>query len=271
MICFPNAKINIGLNVLRKRSDNFHDIETCLLAVPFYDVLEIKQANKFSIDVFGEKFEGSMEDNLVYKVWKKLNVNNNIPPFEIKLLKNIPVGAGLGGGSSDAAFFLKVINSQYKLGLNLIQMEVFLSEIGSDCPFFVKNEMAIASSKGDVLKPFNPGLNDVFISIVVPKQRVSTANAYSKVIVKQPDTPLEKLLSLPLDKWKDFIDNAFESYVSARLPIVSKIKSELYNAGASFVSMSGSGSAMYSFSSKELNLISLEKQNIVWKSKLNFK
>jgi len=271
MICFPNAKINIGLNVLRKRSDNFHDIETCMLAVPFYDVLEIEQADNFSIDVFGEKFEGRMKDNLIYKVWKKLNFNNDIPPFEIKLLKNIPVGAGLGGGSSDAAFFLKEINSHYKLGMSLTQMEEFLSEIGSDCPFFIKNEMAIAYSKGDVLKPFNPQLKDVFVTIVVPKQRMSTANAYSKVIVKQPDTPLEKLLSLPMDKWKDFIDNAFESYVSTQLTIVNEIKSELYNAGAIFVSMSGSGSALYSFSSKELNLSSLEKQNIVWKSILSFK
>lgn len=269
MICFPNAKINIGLNVLNKREDNFHDIETCLLAIPLKDVIEMREANNFSIEVFGENIEGSVENNIIYKVWKKLTINNRLPAFEIKLLKNIPVGAGLGGGSSNAAFFLKEINSQYNLGMNLKQMEEFLSEIGSDCPFFVRNIMAIASSKGDVLKPVNLSLNNVFITIIVPEQRINTGNAYSKVVINKPDVSLESLLKLPMDKWKICINNTFESYVSAQLPIINQIKNELYNAGASFVSLSGSGSAVYSLSHEELKIISLEKQNFVWKSKLN--
>lgn len=270
MICFPNAKINVGLNVLYKRKDNYHNIETCMLAVPLNDVLEIKEANKFSIDVFGENIERSVEDNILYKVWQKLIVNNKIPAFEVKLLKNIPIGAGLGGGSSNAAFFLKEINHHYNLNMSTKQMEEFLAEMGGDCPFFVNNGMAIASSKGDVLRPVKFNLNDVFVSIIVPTKRINTANAYSKVVVNKPDKPLETMLQLPFDEWRNHISNAFENFATAKVPIIAHIKDELYNAGASFVSLSGSGSAVYSFSHEELNIKSLEKQNFVWKSKLSF-
>ncbi len=269
MICFPNAKINIGLNVIKKRNDNFHDIETCMLAVPLYDVLEIKQAKKFNIEIFGENFEGNVEDNIIYKVWDKLRNTYRIPAFDIKLLKNIPVGAGLGGGSSDAAFFLKEVNLHYKLGMNLTQLEDFLSEIGSDCPFFVRNETAIASSKGDVLMPYSLNLKDVFITVVVPRQRINTANAYGKVIVENQDKPLDNLLQLPMYEWKNYIKNAFEINAIKGLPVLEEIKNELYSAGASFVSMSGSGSAIFSLSYEELNLVCLEKQNFVWKCSIN--
>ncbi|PLX07964.1 MAG: 4-(cytidine 5'-diphospho)-2-C-methyl-D-erythritol kinase [Marinilabiliales bacterium] len=272
MICFPNAKINLGLDILKKRSDNFHDIETCLVGITLCDVMEIKESDSFNIEIFGEDIGVETEGNIIFSLWVKLKRRFSLPAFRIKLLKNIPSGAGLGGGSSDAAFFIKEINKAYKLEMNDSQMQEFLVDIGSDSPFFVGNNISLATSKGDVLKPieYDKKLESTFVTIVVPQKRINTTKAYENISPKRPKLPINDLISLPMEHWKYHIKNDFEEYVLGEIHELSGVRDSLYKEGAIYVSLTGSGSGMFSLSEKELNLETLPKDYFIWSGRLIF-
>ncbi|NOY51591.1 MAG: 4-(cytidine 5'-diphospho)-2-C-methyl-D-erythritol kinase [Chlorobi bacterium] len=254
MICFPNAKINLGLRILQKRDDGFHDIQSCIVPIPLCDVMEIHESGQFKIEVFGAVMGANPKDNIIYKTWEKLNDSFDIPAFEVKLIKNIPLQSGLGGGSSDAAFFLKEVNAAYGLGITDDGMEMFLESLGSDCPFFVRNRIAMAYSKGEALKGCELDLSGLHLTIIKPDHNISTSTAYGKVVPNSHEKPLSELLKLPLPTWKDNVFNDFEKTVVAQMPELSSIKGLLYDSGAEYVSLSGSGSAIYALSVDKLDV-----------------
>lgn len=263
MICYPNAKINIGLKIMGKRPDGFHDIESVFYPIPLFDVMEIKEADNFGIESLGQMKSRDFENNLIYKTWLSIKTEYDLPAFKIKLLKNIPAGAGLGGGSSDASFFLKTINENYKLGLSNEKLKEIILKIGSDCPFFIDNKAALVSGRGEILKQLDFKLPSKHISIVKPGFSISTARAFS--ILKPQKNPgnFESLINRPVNDWKDLIFNDFESLDLKEMQKVVKIKNTLYDVGADFVLMSGSGSAVFALSDNKLKINNLKKDNFV--------
>ena len=185
MICFPNAKINLGLQVIEKRPDNFHNIDSVIAPVQWFDVLEFQPASEYILKVYGMNNEWGAEENLVTKAWQLLKSRFDIPPVEVHLLKSIPVGAGLGGASSDAAFFIKEINKNFGLNLSIEELKALSSEVGSDCTFFIENKPALISGKGDIVEPIELGLENYYLFIVKPGFSVSTADAYQQYSSKK--------------------------------------------------------------------------------------
>jgi 4-diphosphocytidyl-2-C-methyl-D-erythritol kinase len=251
MISFPNCKINIGLNIVGKRADGYHNIETVFYPLTLCDALEILPvSNKHSCDQFimeGINFDSDTEDNLCMKALRLMQRAKVIPLVKIVLMKNIPVGAGLGGGSSDAAFTLKMINTLYKVGFTDEQLVEMSSILGSDCAFFILNKPVFASGKGDQMTPVSLLLAGYTIVIVKPPVFVSTAEAYSGTTPTQPDHSLMDLIQLPVSQWRNRIKNDFEETIFPNHPEIAAIKQKLYDMGAIYASMSGSGSSLFGF------------------------
>tara|TARA_R110002049_G_scaffold186605_2_gene354858 strand:+ start:1434 stop:2246 length:813 start_codon:yes stop_codon:yes gene_type:complete len=243
---FPNAKINLGLNITEKRKDGFHSIESVFVPISWTDELEIilsESNTRFSAS--GISIPGNAEDNLCLKAYYLLKSTYHLPEVKIHLKKNVPIGAGLGGGSSDAAFVLKGLNQLLELKLSDDKLQEYARLLGSDCAFFIKNKPVLAIEKGDVFKEIELDLSDYYIVLVYPNIHVSTAMAYSGVVPKVSEYSLSDRLSMKPDDWKDFVHNDFESSIFKQLPELEAIKSELYSYGAFYASMSGSGSTMY--------------------------
>ena len=255
MILYPNAKINIGLNVLEKREDGFHNLETLFYPVDAVDVLEIVQAEELAMFQYGIEYPGDPMDNLCIKAYKALHKDFDIPPVEIHLYKKIPVGAGLGGGSSDAAFTLKGLNEMFSLGLSDEQLAAYAAGLGSDCPFFIYNRPMIGTGRGEILEPVEiASLENYRIKLVYPPYFVSTAAAYGGIVPRDKraangekfdSRQLLEMLSKPVESWKDCVVNDFETTVFAKIPQLAAYKEQLYNEGAVYASMSGSGSAFF--------------------------
>lgn len=264
MLTFANAKINLGLNITEKRSDGYHNLETVFYSIKLYDVVELIDADETSCLIKGIDVPGSTEDNICLKAFKTLQKEFNLPHQQIILLKNIPVGAGLGGGSADAAFLIKLVNDKFNLGLSVVQMQDYAKVLGADCAFFIKNKPAFAFGKGDEFDAINLDLSKYFMVLVKPSIHVSTADAYSKVQVKRPSISLKELIHLPLSDWKANMVNDFEASVFKKYPEIDQIKTQLYAAGATFALMSGSGSSVFAIFEKEVDLLELEKDNLVF-------
>lgn len=249
MLLLPNCKINIGLNIVSKRSDGYHNLETVFFPIPLRDNLEFKEIENedvpYRLVSGGVPIEGKPEDNLIVKVYLDMKVEFNLPALELSLYKNIPMGAGLGGGSSDAAAMMKGLNEAYNLQLSAEDMEKRLAKFGADCPFFVRNKPAYATGIGDELTNCNVSLKDKFIVLVKPDVFVSTKEAYAHVTPKLPAIPLAEAIKLPIETWKEQIVNDFEQSVFPFHPELPAIKQTLYDMGAVYASMSGSGSTMY--------------------------
>jgi len=258
MLTFPNIKINIGLNIIGKRADGFHDIESVFYPVPFCDALEIIPADKFSFEVEGLLVTSHPEDNLCVKAYRLLEKEFKLPPVQIFLLKKIPSGAGLGGGSSDASFTLKMLNDIFELKLSIPQLENYAAILGSDCPFFIQNEPSLVTGRGtpNPLTPKSPkgDLNGIAITLVLPSVHISTKEAFANISPRQPAHSLIDSINRPVETWKDAITNDFEVYVFKKYPALKNIKEELYKAGAAYASLSGSGSAIYALSEKPLSI-----------------
>ena len=248
MISFPNAKINIGLNVLEKREDGYHNIESIFYPVNWCDTIEAIQTEgngNINLAAFGTSIEGAEEDNLCIKAYKLLNAKYKLPSLNLGLLKCIPMGAGLGGGSADAAFLLKMLNELFQLRLNSEELKLYASQIGSDCSFFIENKPAQVSGKGNIITPINLDLSKYYISVIYPQIHVDTKNAYSLIKPhKRPDS-LSNLINAPIHTWKKTIINDFEEPIFSAHPQLSEIKTILYDEGALYASMTGSGSALY--------------------------
>lgn len=253
MILYPNVKLNLGLSVLRKREDGFHDIET--LFVPYggiCDRLEIVEAPSFSISIdYRSATPWKPEDDLCARAYELLRKDFPIPPVRISLEKNAPVGAGLGGGSSDAVATLRMLDALFELGLGRSRLLSYAAALGSDCAFFVDNSPAFASGRGEVLEPFDLDLSPYEIRVTVPEGvSVSTAEAYRGVRFHE-GMPLREALSRPVEEWKGKVLNDFEPSVFASHPVLEQIKEGMYAEGALFASMSGSGSAIYGMFRRE--------------------
>ena len=249
MLLLPNCKINIGLNIVSKRSDGYHNLETVFFPIPLRDNLEFKEIENedvpYRLVSGGVPIEGKPEDNLIVKVYLDMKAEFNLPALKLSLYKNIPRGAGLGGGSSDAAAMMKGLNEAYNLQLSAEDMEKRLAKFGADCPFFVRNKPAYATGIGDELTNCNVSLKDKFIVLVKPDVFVSTKEAYAHVTPKLPAIPLAEAIKLPIETWKEQIVNDFEQSVFPFHPELPAIKQTLYDMGAVYASMSGSGSTMY--------------------------
>ncbi len=245
MLYFPHCKINLGLLVTEKRADDFHNIETIFYPVGMQDVLEFVENDVFQFAVSGIELEGDATNNLVVRAYRLLEKDFKLPPLHIHLHKNIPSGAGLGGGSADAAFMLTALNDYFGIGLSQQQLTNYALRLGSDCPFFISPVPSLAKGRGELLEPIELDLSGMHLVVVKPPIHVSTAEAYSHIIPKQPDNSLANLIAMPVNQWKNYIFNQFEDYVFDAYPEVKAIKQKLYQQGACFSLMSGSGSAVF--------------------------
>lgn len=264
MIIFPNAKINIGLNIVEKRSDGFHNIETIFYPVKIHDSLEIIESSETEFFAHGINIPGNTTDNICLKAYELIKKDINLPHVHIHLLKNIPVGAGLGGGSADGAFMIKLLNQKFELGLTIEQMQRYARQLGSDCAFFIENTPVFAVGKGDEFLSQELNLEKYYIVLIKPDIHVSTIDAYGGCIPGKPAASLQLLANLPVSEWKNTIKNDFEKTVFKKYPSIQKIKEDLYEAGALYASMSGSGSSVFGIFEKETSLPQLEKENRVF-------
>lgn len=260
MITFPNVKINLGLSITEKRSDGYHNLETVFYPVALEDALEVRTSSaaapdrKFTLHQHGLEIAGKPEDNLVAKAYQLLDEEFNLPPVDIHLFKHIPSGAGLGGGSSDAAFMLKLLNEHFHLNLPDNQLEAYAATLGADCAFFIRNKPTFAEGIGNIFSPIELSLSGYGIMIVKPDIFVSTREAFSNIHPKRPEHPIKEVIQRPVSEWKETLINDFEASVFPLHPAIEAIKQELYNQGAAYASMSGSGSSVFGLFAPEASL-----------------
>jgi len=245
MLAFPNAKINLGLQIISKRPDGYHNIVSCLYPIPWYDVLEIIPSKTFDFKQTGQLIPGNKDENLCVKAYQLLQTKYDLPPVSIHLHKAIPTGAGLAGGSADCAFTLRLINQVFNLGLKAAELENYAAQLGSDCPFFIQNLPAIATGRGTHLSPISLDLAGYFMVLIYPDIHVSTKEAYQGVIPQTPQYGLIENILNPVSEWKSKIENDFEKSIFQLKPQISQIKEYLYSKGAVYASMSGSGSTIF--------------------------
>jgi len=250
MFVYPHAKINLGLSVIDRRSDGFHNIETVFYPVPIFDTLTVESVSmsdkKLIFSCSGSELTDSdPNDNLCCKAYHLLDADFNLPPTRIHLIKYIPAGAGLGGGSSDAAYTLRTINELYQLKIGNEQLYNYASRLGSDCAFFLQKGPAWGTGKGDMLEPYNLSLAGFRIILIKPPILASTAEAYSNVTAQKTQISLKELLKAPVCEWRKTVVNDFENSLFKKYPQIGEIKECLYKLGAVYASMSGSGSCVY--------------------------
>lgn len=258
MVVFPNAKINLGLNIISTRDDGYHNINTVFYPVPLYDVLEVTDlcseitpGKNVVLHTIGMKDDG--KQNIVEKAYCSMAERYAIPPVEVWLKKNIPVQAGLGGGSSDAAFMLLALKEKYKLPVSDEELHDIARGIGADCPFFLYNKPLMAFGIGSDFSPADISLGGLSILLIKPKVSISTAEAYSGIKPHKPETNLGEIVGMPVTQWRDVMVNDFETCIFNKYPELERIKSAMYENGAIYASMSGSGSALYGLFEKEID------------------
>lgn len=268
MICFPNAKINLGLNVVSKRRDGYHNIETLFYPIPLKDALEVVKADLFSFNQHGISLDAPAETNLVIKAMRLLEEHHSLPPLEVHLLKAIPFGAGLGGGSSDAASMLKLLNDLCNLHLSTDQLEQMAAKIGADCPFFIRNTPVFASGIGDLFEPIELSLKGYYLCLIKPDCSVSTPEAYALIDPKPPTRSLKEIIKQPISQWREVMKNDFEKSICTKYPEIGSIKRALYEAGAVYASMSGSGSSVFGLFEQPIDLKEQFPACYVWQGDL---
>lgn len=244
MIVYPNAKINLGLNILRKRKDGYHDISSVFYPVKdCIDILEISKYDTFKFIKSGIKIPDG--ENLCEKAWRLLHEDYGIGNVRIHLHKQIPIGAGLGGGSSDASFTLKALNKLFELNLSNLELEKYALFLGSDCPFFINNRPRLVEGIGEKMTDIDLDLSEFKIKLINPEIHVSTKEAYSGVTPHEPELSVEEIIQLPVNEWKEKLRNDFEDSVFEKHSELEKIKEDLYHQGSIYSSMSGSGSVLF--------------------------
>jgi 4-diphosphocytidyl-2-C-methyl-D-erythritol kinase len=248
VVIFPNCKINLGLQILQKRADGFHDLETVFYPIPLKDVIEAVRSDTFQFTNTGIVIEGNITDNICYKAWKLLANRHAISPVHLHLHKAIPAGAGLGGGSSDGAFTLKLLNQLFQLKLSTETLIDYALELGSDCPFFIINKPAFATGRGEILQSIPLDLSAFTFVLVNPGIHVNTGWAFSQLalanISAEPGS-IRQIITQPVTEWKEKLINDFENIVFEKHPEIKQIKATLYDSGAVYASMSGSGSTVF--------------------------
>lgn len=255
MITFPCAKINLGLNIVSKRPDGYHNLETVFYPIPLTDALEIKYMDeKFpsespcDLKITGNDIDCNEEDNLVIKAYQLLAADFQLPRVHAHLVKRIPTQAGLGGGSSDAAYMIRLLDERFRLNIGIPEMERYAAKLGADCAFFITADPSYAEGIGDVLMPVDvpgAGLGGYYLAVVKPSVAVSTRDAYTAIVPKAPAKCCRDIVRQPIETWKDELVNDFETPIFAMHPELAAIKQSLYDAGAVYAAMSGSGSALF--------------------------
>ena len=247
MIRFPNAKINLGLRVLNARDDGYHNLESIMYPVNIQDALEIiiKPSAPFSFTATGMEVPGNPDENICVRAYNLMKQKYDLPEIIMHLHKVIPMGAGLGGGSSDAASAVVMLNEYFRLGLEKDALKELALSLGSDCPFFIENRPALATGRGEILAPLSLSLQPFHIQVIKPPVHINTKVAYSVINPKGYSTSLEGLIQLPLAQWRYHIFNDFEEYAFRQFPLLSSIKNKLYEHGALYASLTGSGSAIF--------------------------
>lgn len=249
MITFPNAKINIGLQVTERRPDGYHNLDTIFYPIPINDALEVIVAEGVDYDcrlhISGITIDGDTDNNLVVRAYRLLATDYTLPSVDIYLHKHIPTGAGLGGGSADASYMLRLLNEMFELGISTTQLEAYATQLGADCPFFISNTPVYATGIGNEFHPIDLNLDGWYIVVVKPEVFVSTKEAYSMVKPEMPAITLDKKITSSINDWKETISNDFEKGIFVLHPELADIKEKLYTLGAKYASMSGSGSALF--------------------------
>ena len=249
MLVFPNAKLNLGLYITQRRPDGFHTLESVFLPLPWTDAFEMLPAapgQPTSLTLTGRPIPGDPATNLCVRAYELLQADfPQLPPVQLYLHKIVPIGAGLGGGSADAAFALRAANELFSLGLSVEALEAYARRLGSDCAFFIQNKPVLAVEKGDVFEELSLPLAGTACVVVYPNLHISTAEAYARISPKPSQHPLRESLQQPISTWRDTISNNFETALTPAYPVLAEIKQQLYDAGATYASLSGSGSAVY--------------------------
>lgn len=250
MITFPNAKINLGLNIVEKRPDGYHNLETIFYPINLQDALEVTRREnndkEYTLHISGSPLEGEPGDNLVVKAYKLLKKDYpGLLPVDIHMYKHIPAGAGLGGGSSDAACMIKLLNDKFSLGLSTERMEEYAVKLGADCAFFIRNKPVFATGIGNLFEPVELSLKGYHIILIKPDIFVSTRDAFAEIKPVRPAVSLKEIVKQPMETWKNSMKNDFEDSVFKKFPEIAAIKDELYDLGAVYAAMSGSGSSVY--------------------------
>ncbi len=285
MVVFPNIKINLGLYITGKRPDGYHNIESIFYPVQWKETLEITdrqegleafpqlqsltEVGKVRFMSYGIPIPGNADSNLCIKVYQSLEEWFNLPSIDMHLLKTLPIGAGLGGGSADAAFTLKALKDFFQLRLSDVEAKDILAKIGSDCPFFWENKPMFVYGRGEKMRPIDLDLSKYIVLIVNPNIHISTKEAYSGVKPSAPAIDLEMMTSIGVEGWKDVLVNDFEASVFPKYPIIKEIKERLYAKGALYASMTGSGSTLYGIFEESPTDLEFS-QYITWKGKLTF-
>ena len=264
MILFPNAKINIGLNITERRPDGYHNLETIFYPVNLKDALEVVAGDKLSFTSSGLDIPGRVEDNLCVKGYHMLKKDFDLPPVNIHLHKNIPIGAGLGGGSADAAFFIRLMNEEFKLGLSIDEMTGYARRLGADCAFFIENKPVYAFERGDEFEPVKLDLSAYKIVLVMPDIHISTSEAFGGIKPAPVKDSLLELITEPITEWKKHIKNDFEISIFKNHAEIRGVKAALYQAGAIYASMSGSGASVFGIFGETPDVKYLESSNQVF-------
>jgi 4-diphosphocytidyl-2-C-methyl-D-erythritol kinase len=257
MITFPYSKINLGLKIVNKRIDGFHNIESVFLPIPLFDSLEFGKSTSFSLKTYGNTLNINTEENILYRAWILMNNRFNIPPVDIFLIKNIPFASGLGGASADAAFFVKEINSFFNLGLSLKELSNLVLYLGSDCNFFLFDKPAYVTGRGEQVVPIDFNLTGFYLMLIVPDFKISTKYAFNNILIKNSSVDIKNtVLSKDFKIWQQTLKNDFEAIIPKSLMI---IKDKLYESGALYASLTGSGSAFYGIFKTEPKNINIAK------------
>ncbi|MDR0823620.1 MAG: 4-(cytidine 5'-diphospho)-2-C-methyl-D-erythritol kinase [Prevotella sp.] len=269
MICFPNAKINLGLNIVSKRADGYHNLETVFYPVAIKDALEVIVRQEQDRDTFfeaGIKVDAEPGGNLVMKALTLMRAHYDFPSVEVHLLKKIPFGAGLGGGSADASFTLKLLNDTFRLGASDEELAALAVRLGADCPFFIYNRPVFASGIGEIFENTALSLKGFYFVLIKPDVHVSTKDAFADIRPCQPRLSLKTIIKRPVAEWKELMVNDFEKSVFSKYPGIEAIKDDLYRRGALYASMSGSGSSVFGIFKEDLKGIeTVYPDCFVWK------
>ena len=253
MIFFPNAKINLGLNVISKKNNGYHNLESCFCPINLFDIIEIKKSNTSSFRTSGIKIPGKSKENIIFKIIEE--IKTKVKPLDIFLYKNIPLGSGLGGGSSNATFSLLTINKLLNLKIKKNELFRITKKVGSDCPFFINNEVSYVQGTGNIIEKINIDIYNKKIIIIIPNLHISTKEAFKKISINKPKYSIKTILeNESIEKWEKYIFNDFENYTFFKYNFLKKIKESLYNYGALFSSLSGTGSAIYGIFNKDVTI-----------------
>ncbi|MDR1679569.1 MAG: 4-(cytidine 5'-diphospho)-2-C-methyl-D-erythritol kinase [Prevotellaceae bacterium] len=270
MLSFPNAKINLGLNIIAKRPDGYHNIESIFYPVGLKDGLEFVESttSETTMQLSNIQVDGDISNNLVIKAYRLLATDFKLPPLQIYLQKNIPFGAGLGGGSADAAFMLRMLNEYFKSDLSTGQLENYAAQLGADCPFFIRNKPAFVQGTGTIFEDINISLKGFYIIIIKPNIYIPTPEAYAGCLPQKPQRNLREIATLPIEQWRETMHNDFEKTVFTKYPQIAEIKQKLYDTGAVYASMSGSGSAVFGIFREKTDLKAVFAGRFVWSGEL---